>query len=263
VLYSLPMELLANSWNYVWYALRTHPFNFFTLLFAFGAFVVSVTALVYSSRQASAAETQAKEAMLARKTNEKAISDQAEALKRQAELAERSAEAAHRSATAAEESARLAAQGQRAWVVIDVVQAKEWAVLPSREAELTNRPAGMRVSVLTTIKNSGQTIANELRITQELRIASFGPDDSPRYEPFGIASSVGSLGAGAPAQLRNMVEVSLEAWNEIMEGRQTLCLLGMAEYRDAFGNARETRWFMEYQRSTLQFAYGSRFNSTT
>jgi hypothetical protein len=86
-----------------------------------------------------------------RKLNEKALLDQAEAFRRQAALAENAADAAHRSAVAAEESARLTAQGQRAWVTIDAVQAAHAPVYLDRGQEITGHPEQIEFSAHTTI----------------------------------------------------------------------------------------------------------------
>jgi multidrug efflux pump subunit AcrA (membrane-fusion protein) len=227
------------------------------------ALTCSALSVWYSRKQAKAAETQASEATLMRELNEKALLDQAEALRRQAALAENAADAAHRSAVAAEESARLIAQGQRAWVTIDAVQAAHAPVYLDRGQEITGHPEQIEFSAHTTIKNSGQTTANELRWTQELGIGALGPDDHPQYPAWDHANVVGSLGADAPTQLRNTIRVSPEQWEDVVRGRQTLYLWGRAEYRDVFRVVRETTWYLEYQRQTNEFSFADRFNSTT
>jgi hypothetical protein len=102
-----------GAWNYFWEAIRTHPSNFVTLLFALSALLVSVSALRHSKRHAAAAERHAEEARRIREANQQAINLQAKALEAQAastklslEIAERNAATSDKSAAAAEESAR-------------------------------------------------------------------------------------------------------------------------------------------------------------
>lgn len=77
------MTWIASAWDYLWEAVRTHPFNFFTLALA-GA------ALIYAHRSAQAARRQAEEAKKMRRVSEEALG-----------VAETSANAASESARSA------------------------------------------------------------------------------------------------------------------------------------------------------------------
>jgi hypothetical protein len=106
--------------NYLFDAVRTHPFNFVTLLIAAGAAIYSGISARATRRQARAAEVQAHEYALSREISERALKLQAEALKAQAEETRKALEVAQRNADAAELSASatktLAEVGQRAWI---------------------------------------------------------------------------------------------------------------------------------------------------
>jgi hypothetical protein len=217
-----------------------------------------------AKRSADAAVEQATEARRSRELTEKALADQAEALKDQAKLAERSAEAAHRSAAAAEESARLAAQGNRAWVVIDTIACHEYDLFFDRQEEMSGAPPKrIRVEVQTTVKNSGQTVAHDVLIDQELQITKFGPGNIPQFKPLGVTGRAGSLGPADVARFGNKDDIQYERWVEIMEAGQTLSVWGKVEYDDVFKVHHVTSWLYEFQPATKQFSRAEQFNSVT
>src|SRR5260370_26735616 len=116
------MASVQGAWDYLWEAVRTHPFNFFTLLFALTAGIISFIATRHRKALADAAKTAACEAEKIREGNERAMGLQAQALETQAlalqsqqadtakalEVAGRSADAATKGAEAAVLSANTA-----------------------------------------------------------------------------------------------------------------------------------------------------------
>jgi cell division protein FtsL len=66
------MDFLG-MWNYLCEAVRTHPFNFITLLFALVAIAVSIIALRHSRRLSAAAEKQVEEARGIRQATEERL----------------------------------------------------------------------------------------------------------------------------------------------------------------------------------------------
>lgn len=246
---------LVEAWNYLWDAGRTHPFEFFTLLFALAAVCISIIS-------AWAAHVQAREARNARELNERSITEQAEALRRQSEVAEKLVGAAQRSATAAEESARLAAQGQRAWVLVDIVESQDYPLYHGRAQEL-EAPQEFEVSAVTTLKNSGQSLAKDLRISHLLRVGLFNASNPPEVLVFDDQAPSGSLGGGTVAQVKDTIHLPAELWTAIQMRQQTLSLLGRATYHDVFGGAHETKWLMEYNAVDRRFGWAPYFNSAT
>jgi len=154
---------MLASWDYLWTAVRTHPFNFFYLLiigvFSALAFIVSLRSLKMNRRQAEASRTQAGEATLSRQLNEKTLTIQAEALRAQGDDTSKALAIAERSAKAAEESVRTALTAletaERPWVIVSQVMVVQ--------RDESNRAPML---VKTVFKNSGRMPALYLEVAQ-------------------------------------------------------------------------------------------------
>jgi hypothetical protein len=256
---------IQASWNYLWDSGRTHPFEFFSLLFAVMALIISIRALRHNRRQADAAVVQAREATASRQISENALATQAEALKTQAEdtaralkLAAKSAEGteqtaqalksqvdistraldiAARSASAAEESAtatkNLVQSGLRAWVHV-----KSHRVPGTSEA----LPTGL----ITLIENKGRTPAQDLTVHQDYLVSRDVFPEKPVYRD-SLYASRGPLAPDGFFEVNTdipVIQFDRNQKQEMNDGTLCLYVFGYVRYKDVFHGAvwRTTRW---------------------
>jgi hypothetical protein len=153
-------------------------------------------------------------------------------------------DAARAARDAVDETRRIGEAQTRAYVSIE-------------GSEVSNFGNGVRPSVTTVIKNTGQTPAYDLKVHTMIGI---GPlpypggalPDMPPPDPLGSTSN---LGPGV--QRRNTVTkdnpVTDQEFIDICEGREAIFVIGRVEYSDAFGIARFTNFFFLYsQRSVIR-----------
>jgi hypothetical protein len=114
--------------------------------------------------------------------------------------------------------------------------------------------------VTVTIKNSGQTPAQEHSIWATMGVASFPNCDSPTRPNGPPNSSMGPLAPGATTHFFIVPQPRITAHDlqEIREGRAAIYLTGGIEYRDAFGKSRYTNfcYVRAADDSSRQFADG-------
>jgi len=237
------------AWNYTLEAIRTHPFDAFTLFFTSAALILSGLAWRSAKRQASAAERQAQ-------AGEEAVRVQTAALKRQAEDTRRAIEVATRSATAAEASAKstesLTAAGQRPWLNHTDVKSQVEAV----------EGGGLSIKANSQLINYGRTPAFGLRLTQWLQVCDGIPTEL-FLGAFGGNLSSGILGPGAPGEIRNEIELSQAEAEAIKNGSRSLYLFGMAVYEDLLKGSHQTKWCLIFQAGNSTFSYASDHNEMT
>jgi hypothetical protein len=244
----LAVEWLASAWNYTWEAVRTHPFNFLTLLFALAAIIISVLAWNAACRQTKAAERQAK-------ANEDAVKLQAEALKAQAVntqraliVAERSAVAAEGSAVAAERAVRMTQLGLRASLVVTEVAIVDWSV------------DAFPIRVQTFIRNGGATLAKQVETWQMWSILDEFPE-SPEYPQPRKPESRGVVGNGADVTIPVVFELDASTKDQVRAGKRQIFLYGYVKYQDVFDEPHETKWCWRYDLNVQRFAAHYAHNS--
>jgi hypothetical protein len=233
---------MSAAWNYLWEVVRTHPFNFFTLLIAAGAAIYSGVSARAARRQARAAELQAHEYELSREISERALGLQGEALKAQAEDTKRALEVAQRNAEAAELSASatktLAEVGQRAWISV---------------VEIKATTSSSSVSVVVTMRNGGNSPALEFvsSLWFELREHALVQIDAAALD----STNAGVVGPHEPVQLDpHFLRFGPDVWNQLRHRTQSLLLYGICRYKDIFQRTHHTRWCYRYVLETHQFA---------
>ena len=240
---------VAPAWNYTLEAIRTHPFDAFTLLFTSAALILSGLAWRSARRQANAAERQAK-------AGEEAVRLQTAALKRQAEDTHRAIEVATRSATAAEASAKstqfLTEVAQRPWINHTDVKSQVQAV----------EGGGLSIKANSQLINNGRTPAFGLRLTQWLQVCDGIPKELFVGAFEGNLSS-GILGPGTSGEIRNEIELSEAEAEAIKNGSRSLYLFGMAAYEDLLKGSHQTKWCLIFQAGTSTFSYSSDHNAMT
>lgn len=241
---------MASSWNYILEAIRTHPFNAFTLTFTFAALILSCLAWRAAKRQGRAAERQAK-------ASEEAIRLEAEALKSQAEDTRRAIEVATRSATAAEASAKsaefLAEVGQRPWVNHTDVKSQVQAV----------EGGGLYIKAHSRLINTGKTPAFGLRLAQWLQVCDGGIPTELFHSALDKTLSRGILGPSGPGNIWNEIELNQAEAEAIKNGSRSLYLFGLAVYQDLLKGSHQTKWCLIFQAADSQFSYASDHNETT
>jgi hypothetical protein len=180
---------MGEAWNYAIEAIRTHPFNTFTLVFAVVAILISILAWRASHRQAKAGERQATAAETQLDVQAKALQSQAEAIKAQAEDTASALELSERSADAAEKSASYAAQSievgresmyrsLRAYVTIDNVEPAEWMNFLKTSPDILGSDK-MPEHALVTVVNTGQTPARHVEIQYNMDSLRNSPGQQP------------------------------------------------------------------------------------
>lgn len=240
---------MAPAWNYTLEAIRTHPFDAFTLLVTGAALILSGLAWRSAKRQASAAGRQAK-------AGEETVRLQDAALKRQAEDTRRAIEVATRSAAAAEASAKstefLTKVGQRPWINHTDVKSQAQAV----------EGGGLCIKANSQLINNGRKPAFGLRLTQWLQVCDGIPKEL-FVSAFDGNLNSGILGPGAPGEIRNEIELSQAEAEAIKNGSRSLYLFGMAVYEDLLKGSHQTKWCLIFQAGTSTFSYASDHNEMT
>jgi hypothetical protein len=258
------MSWLVAAWNHLWEGVRTHPFNFFTLLFAVVAIVISVLAWRAARRQAVAGERQAGAAEetvrlqadalrsqasgtasaleIARESNDAAKAG-AEALQAQAhdthaalEIAKQSADAAERVAEANE---ALAIVGQRGWLIVF-----DTDPIVEDHSSIHNKVI-VRCHIL--FKNVGKTAIHDIRVRHCEKVSATEPTDyaglhtvrRTTVAPDGEVSLI-QLYEGTPAE-----------YAKIKAGALMLHFYGNTIYRDIFNHLRTTRWRLAFDGNDL------------
>jgi hypothetical protein len=235
---------IIAAWNYLCEAMRTHPFNLFTLLIAAGA-------AIYSGISARAARRQARAAELSREISERALGLQAVALKAQAEDTRKALEVAQRNADAAEVSASatktLAEVGQRAWISVVDIKAST-----SGARSHPGVPNGS-VHVVVLMRNGGNSPALEFvsSLWLELREYALAQIDATALD----STNAGVVGPHESLQLDpRSLQFTPEEWDQLQDRTQSLLLYGICRYKDIFKRTHHTRWCLRYVFETQQFA---------
>ena len=236
---------ISNAWNYVLEAIRSHPFNFFTLLIAAAALYVSIRARSEATRQAEAAERQAS-------SSEEALRVQTEALKTEAENTERALQLAGRGAEIAEESLKtsrtLGENSIRAWVVVADIRTSDFKI------------AG-KFGVTTELINVGETPAISLKALSRLVLTPELPETIEIPATAGQSEvTIGSKQVFTPF---NHVDLEPLDKQNMMQGRMKLVLMGIATYEDIFGNERKTTWCAYFEPSQGRFVGAPKLNTIT
>ena len=240
------MNWIGVALNYTWEAVRTHPFNLFTLVIAVIAVYVSIRAKQEATRQVRASERQAKAA-------EQTVLLQAHALEVQADDTRRALEIAKRSARSAEISAEatkaLAEAGQRAWLVIE-------EVFPLFSGNNKVVPARVQVRY----RNTGKTPASGILMDHFTQVTCPLPPDVGFIDAEPNISR-GSIGAGSADEHRSPAAHEPAIVTVIIGGTHHLVDYGRLWYFDIFGERHETTWCYKWVQSSQQFhPHDNRFN---
>jgi hypothetical protein len=254
---------MGDAWNYAIEAIRTHPFNAFTLLFAVVAIIISVLAWRASYRQKKASERQATAAETQLDFQAKALQSQAEALRTQSadtakalEIAEESANAlkaqagdthaaleiARQNAEAterlAEVTAALAISGQRGWLVV---------FKNSRAAdhhwEVHNKAV---VRCFLLFKNIGKTAITDVHMRYCTKVSAAEPTDYYPQE----TKSYATVPPNGDIPLNYSFDCNAATWEKLNAGTEKVYFYGNAIYFDVFGQPRTTVGASDSQRTT-------------
>lgn len=240
---------MVDAWNYAIEAVRTHPFNALTLVFAIVAMIISILAWRASQRQVKAGERQATAAETQLDLQAKTLQSQAEALRAQAEETARALELAERNAAAAERSANYAAQSievgresmyrsLRAYVTIEQIEPAEWMGF-SKAAPGILGCDKMPEHALVTVVNTGQTPARHVQIQYNMDVLEEFPKSAAEYEEHYRTWMPTDLGRNQKRTVRAKllgtgIEEKLRAASE--DPHHQLSVFGRIKYLDMFSN---------------------------
>lgn len=164
-----------------------------------------------------------------------------------------SADAATASAKAAEQSTAAAKAllevGNRPWLTASQIQV------------LARTVTGLPETLVTTLENGGRSPVLALQFAQWSAIGE-SLEISPEYRGFHPVPK-GSVGPGLQGQIPSTIAYTEEDQNALFAQRKKLYIYGLARYIDVFGGRHETKWALEYNLRTQQFAACSFHNEMT
>lgn len=164
---------------------------------------------------------------------------------RSAKAAQTSSAAANQTAVTAEQALKI---GQRAWLAVT-------------EIKINRRsPSPLPQWVTTTVTNTGQTPAMNVRTFQKWLVAADLPDELG-YEDEDTPSAIGSIGSGVFASLLAELTYRNGEPLQIDDGGKRIFLYGRVRYNDVFGGDGETRWCSVYDPATQNFRWFTDHNS--
>jgi len=264
LLYSVSMSWLMAAWNYLWEGVRTHPFNFFTLLLAVVAIVISVLAWRAARRQAVAGERQAGAAEETVRLQAEALRSQASDTARALEIARESSDAAKASAEAlqaqahdthaaldiakqsaeaaerlAEANEALAIVGQRGWLIVF-----DTSPLVEDHASIHNKVI-VRCHIL--FKNVGKTAINDIHVRHCEKVQTIEPTDYAGLHTIRRTT----VAPNGDVSLDQLYECTPTEFSEIKTGGLRLYFYGNTTYRDIFSHLRTTRWRLAFDGNNL------------
>lgn len=182
-----------------------------------------------------------------------------------ADAAQASAKASERMAAAAESAARAAARSaeassQTALAFQAVVEAGKRAWIHASELKLTLKTSGEESSVLETwVTNLGTTPAMDVRISSNFLLSEAVPEElelTPRV-------TLAAMGPGVNLPIKLFQRIAPAQLAAVTTGRKVLLACGQVDYKDVFGQARQSRWCSVYDHATRFFYPADRHNRTT
>lgn len=258
------MSWLGAAWNYLWEVGRSHPFNFFTLLFAVIAIVISVLAWRAARRQAVAGERQARAAEETVRLQAEALRSQASDTARALEIARESSDSAKASAEAlqaqahdthealeiAKQSAAAAERLAEANEALAIVGQRGWLMVfdPSSSVEdhaSIHNKVIVRCHVL--FKNIGKTAINDIYVRHCESVSATEPTD---YTGLHTVRRT-TVAPNGDISLNQLYECTPTEFSKIKAGALTLYFYGNTTYRDIFNQLRTTRWRLAFDGNIL------------